>query len=354
MVDDPRSVGGNAIEPELARATNMFREAAEAAEAVARQEASGSDLKRIGAVLRARSPHVVITCARGSSDHAATFAKYAIETRLRIPTASAAPSVASVYSSSASCRRCSVHRHIAIGPKPGSARHSREPQGCWRMGAGAGQRHAAPRCANMRTRFSRSTAGPERASPRPSPSSPRCRPSPASLRPGPRMRRWRRSCARSPTNWRRPGSSTGQRCPNALVHVAATFTYLAEASDWLPRRKLRSSSRKPRNCTPKRSAAAELSHGPMALVGEGFPILMFTQADETAAGDASGGYGAGSTWCTRVPRRAKMPRARFACRQSPAPRCSDRSFRSKASIAPPMRWRWLADSTRTDRRISPR
>ena len=73
----------------------MFREAAEAADAVGRQ----SDMKRIGAALRRRSPAVVITCARGSSDHAATFAKYAIETRIGIPVASAAPSVASVYAS---------------------------------------------------------------------------------------------------------------------------------------------------------------------------------------------------------------------------------------------------------------
>jgi len=81
------------------QSTRMFREAAESADAVARQEKFAPDLKRIGAMLRARSPSVVITCARGSSDHAATFAKYAIETRLGIPVASAAPSVASVYAS---------------------------------------------------------------------------------------------------------------------------------------------------------------------------------------------------------------------------------------------------------------
>jgi fructoselysine-6-P-deglycase FrlB-like protein len=82
-----------------ASTTIMFREAAEAAEAVARQERAGDALKRIGAALRDRSPPVVITCARGSSDHAATYAKYAIETRVGVPVASAAPSVASVYAS---------------------------------------------------------------------------------------------------------------------------------------------------------------------------------------------------------------------------------------------------------------
>lgn len=78
----------------------MFREAAEAADAVARQESGAAGLERIGASLRARCPSVVITCGRGSSDHAATYAKYAIETRLGVPVASAAPSIASVYGSS--------------------------------------------------------------------------------------------------------------------------------------------------------------------------------------------------------------------------------------------------------------
>jgi glucosamine--fructose-6-phosphate aminotransferase (isomerizing) len=77
----------------------MFREAAEAADAVARQEDAADRLRHIGTALRKRSPNVVITCARGSSDHAATFAKYAIETRIGVPVASAAPSVASVYGS---------------------------------------------------------------------------------------------------------------------------------------------------------------------------------------------------------------------------------------------------------------
>jgi glucosamine--fructose-6-phosphate aminotransferase (isomerizing) len=48
----------------------------------------------------------VITCARGSSDHAATYAKYLIETRARVLTASAAPSVSSVYGIDQDLRGC--------------------------------------------------------------------------------------------------------------------------------------------------------------------------------------------------------------------------------------------------------
>src|SRR5215470_15044576 len=51
----------------------------------------------LGERLRALAPRVVATSARGSSDHAATFAKYLIETRTGVLTASTAPSTTSLY-----------------------------------------------------------------------------------------------------------------------------------------------------------------------------------------------------------------------------------------------------------------
>jgi glucosamine--fructose-6-phosphate aminotransferase (isomerizing) len=42
-------------------------------------------------------PHFVVTCARGSSAHAATFGKHLIERHLGIPVAAAAPNIATVY-----------------------------------------------------------------------------------------------------------------------------------------------------------------------------------------------------------------------------------------------------------------
>jgi len=74
---------------------------AEQASAVVRHQLAANDerLERLGERLRQLAPRAVVTCARGSSDHAATFAKYLIETRLSILTSSAAPSVSSVYDS---------------------------------------------------------------------------------------------------------------------------------------------------------------------------------------------------------------------------------------------------------------
>jgi glucosamine--fructose-6-phosphate aminotransferase (isomerizing) len=60
-------------------------------------ERNAQAARAIGADLRSRPLRTVLTCARGSSDHAATYAKYLIEIRAGLFTASAAPSVSSVY-----------------------------------------------------------------------------------------------------------------------------------------------------------------------------------------------------------------------------------------------------------------
>ncbi|KQN94535.1 iron dicitrate transport regulator FecR [Sphingomonas sp. Leaf231] len=86
--------------PVIADQTLMFTEAGESAAAVARMIAANRDtLTALARELRADPPAVVVTCARGSSDHAATYGKYLIETFVGVPVASAAPSVASVYGS---------------------------------------------------------------------------------------------------------------------------------------------------------------------------------------------------------------------------------------------------------------
>jgi glucosamine--fructose-6-phosphate aminotransferase (isomerizing) len=78
--------------------TGMYAEAAQAAQVVRDQLFSNAEeMERLGERLRLLAPRAVVTCARGSSDHAATFAKYLIETRLGVLTSSAAPSVSSVY-----------------------------------------------------------------------------------------------------------------------------------------------------------------------------------------------------------------------------------------------------------------
>lgn len=81
-----------------AEGTLMFAEAAEGGATVARfLSHNRSALAALSARLRAKPPRSVTTVARGSSDHAATYGKYLVETFIGVPTSSAAMSVASVY-----------------------------------------------------------------------------------------------------------------------------------------------------------------------------------------------------------------------------------------------------------------
>lgn len=78
--------------------TLMYQEAASSARVVARQQAENQALIAAAvAKIKAFNPVAVATMARGSSDHAATYAKYLIETRTGVLTSSASPSVSSVY-----------------------------------------------------------------------------------------------------------------------------------------------------------------------------------------------------------------------------------------------------------------
>ncbi|MDB5563097.1 MAG: Glucosamine-6-phosphate deaminase, alternative [Hyphomicrobiales bacterium] len=78
--------------------THMRREIEEIPEAVERfLRESGESLAKAGAALREKNPAVIVTIARGSSDHASAFLKYAIELTAGVPVASIGPSVMSIY-----------------------------------------------------------------------------------------------------------------------------------------------------------------------------------------------------------------------------------------------------------------
>jgi len=76
----------------------MAAELREAPEAVRRQQqALAASLSALVSRLKSQPPHLVVTCARGSSAHAATFAKHLIELHLGIAVAAMAPNIATVY-----------------------------------------------------------------------------------------------------------------------------------------------------------------------------------------------------------------------------------------------------------------
>jgi len=269
----------NLSEAPTAPTTKMFHEAAEAADAVARQEAQEQILKRIGAALRHHSPRVVITCARGSSDHAATFAKYAIETRIGVPVASAAPSVASVYASrlKAEGALCIAISQSGRSPDLLATVSSLKAAGAWVL---ALVNEAESPLAELADEVFDLAAGPER-------SVAATKSFIASLA----------AIARLVAEW---------SDDNALRHQLQELpALLAQAwdLDWSPLAhelakatdlyvlgrgvgfaiaqeaalKLKETSQ----LHAEPFSTAELRHGPMALVRSGFPALLFSQSDET-------------------------------------------------------------------------
>ena len=76
----------------------VLAELNEAPEVVERQEAGlAAPLGELAARLVRTPPAVVVTCARGSSAHAATFAKHLFERHLGIPVVAAAPVIFTAY-----------------------------------------------------------------------------------------------------------------------------------------------------------------------------------------------------------------------------------------------------------------
>ncbi|MDE2306607.1 MAG: SIS domain-containing protein [Gammaproteobacteria bacterium] len=97
----------------------MFREAAQSAECVHLQlERNRAIVESLAARLRARPPRALATCARGSSDHAATFMRYLVEMRLKLLTSSLSPSVSSVYGIRQDLRDCLLLAYSQSGRSP--------------------------------------------------------------------------------------------------------------------------------------------------------------------------------------------------------------------------------------------
>jgi len=83
----------------------MYREAAEAPHRVEDQlQRNAVVLAALADRLRAHPPAAMVTIGRGSSDHAATYARYLVETRLGILTSSLSPSIFSVFKAPLSLR----------------------------------------------------------------------------------------------------------------------------------------------------------------------------------------------------------------------------------------------------------
>ena len=113
--------------------TRMFHEAGESADVIERQLSANDEIvSGLAARLQASRPRFIVTCARGSSDHAATFGKYVFETQIGLMTASASPSVSSIYHTEQNLEGVVYFAISQSGKSPDLVRHA---QGAKRAGA---------------------------------------------------------------------------------------------------------------------------------------------------------------------------------------------------------------------------
>jgi glucosamine--fructose-6-phosphate aminotransferase (isomerizing) len=261
----------------------MYREAAQAPEAVREQlQANAARVVRLAARLRQTPPRAVVTCARGSSDHAATFARYLIETRLGLLTSSAAPSVSSVYDARPDLAGAVMLAISQSGASPDllSAVSSARAAGAHIVALVNAEDsplaqladELIPLCAGME----RSVAATKSYI--------------ASLA----------AIVHLVASWSRDAQLAAalQQAPERLERAwqldwSAAVTHLTPANNlYVIGRGLglgvaqEAALKLKETCGLHAEAvsAAELRHGPMALVRAGFPLLIFTQNDESRSG----------------------------------------------------------------------
>ncbi|TMI78439.1 MAG: SIS domain-containing protein [Bacillati bacterium ANGP1] len=103
--------GSTTVGSPSAGARFMLKEIREAPSAAARLlEREGARIRTLGARLRRRRPAGILMAARGSSDNAALYGKYLLETRLGVPVTLAAPSIITLLGG-----RLRLRRYVAVG-----------------------------------------------------------------------------------------------------------------------------------------------------------------------------------------------------------------------------------------------
>lgn len=279
MNGDAIASRGRMIESE----TLMYTEAGASAAAIARQlAANAAATAALAERLRHRPPPFVVTCGRGSSDHAATYGKYLIETRIGRVVASASPSVGSVYAVDQQMDGALYVLISQSGRSPDLLANARAARAAGALVVALVNVEDSP-LAQLADAVLPLHAGPETSVA--ATKSYLC--SLAAL-------------AHLVGHWRQDGAllASLQQLPAALQSAWSAdwsdlVSGLAEARNlFVLGRGLglgiaqEAALKFKETCGLHAEAysSAEVRHGPMALVGRDFPVLAFTQPDETAAG----------------------------------------------------------------------
>jgi len=263
--------------------TLMFREAAETADVVAAQFARNrATVEALAASLRATPPPFVVTCARGSSDHAATYAKYLFETQLGIVTASASPSVGSVYEAPLALRGALYLVISQSGKSPDLLRNAEAAKAAGARVVALVNVEDSP-LAQLAETVIPLGAGPER-------SVAATKSYLASLAAILQLGAvWKQDPAllaaleALPAALRQAWQSDWRPLTDGLVEARNLFV-LGRGLGLAAAQEAALKFKETCGLHAEAYSSAEVKHGPMALVGPGFPVLAFAQPDETGAG----------------------------------------------------------------------
>jgi glucosamine--fructose-6-phosphate aminotransferase (isomerizing) len=263
--------------------TRMFAEAAQGVDVVAAQLDRNNDvLRALGGRLRKRPPRAVVTLGRGSSDHAATFARYLIETRTGVITASASPSVSSVYDARLAMDEVLCLAISQSGRSPDLLAAVDAAKAAGATVAALVNDDASP-LASRADVLVPLCAGPEL-------SVAATKSYIAALSAAAQLVAWwteddalQSALAGLPAlldaAWSEPW-----RAAQARLVGARSLYVLGRGLGFGIAQEAALKFKETCGLHAEAFSAAELSHGPMALVGAGFPVLAFAQDDETRAG----------------------------------------------------------------------
>ena len=261
----------------------MFREAGEAPARVRAQLASNAPaMAALGARLRAQPPRAVVTFGRGSSDHAATYLRYLVETRLGVMTASAAPSVSSVYDAAPGMEGMLCVAISQSGRSPDLLAATEAAAGAGATVVALVNDEASPLAAQA------DLVLPLHAGPELSVAATKsyiCALTAAAQLVG----HWLQDAALLKALDRLPGlldEAWRQPWPQAEAKLATArgLYVLGRGPGFGIAQEAALKFKETCGLHAEAFSAAEVRHGPMALVGPGFPVLAFVQADETQDG----------------------------------------------------------------------
>lgn len=271
--------------PPLPAATDtlMHAEAAQTADVVAAQFARNhAVIAALAEDLRRNPPPFVVTCARGSSDHAATYAKYLFETQLGIVTASASPSVGSVYETPQQLHGALYVVISQSGKSPDLLRNAQAARDAGARVVALVNVEDSP-LARLADTVIPLHAGPER-------SVAATKSYLSSLSAILQLAaHWKNekpllnALATLPDELRAAWQADWSSLTDGLLEAHNLFV-LGRGLGLAAAQEAALKFKETCGLHAEAYSSAEVKHGPMALVGPGFPVLCFAQPDETEAG----------------------------------------------------------------------